>query len=76
MKSKDEIQLFNRKAYTFMEEKTEKITKYNDNLFTINKEIDEDMTEVSVRQKKPYVAPKCEVIKLEGENWQAMERFR
>ena len=76
MKSKDEIQLFNRKAYTFMEEKTEKITKYTDKRFTINKEINEVMTEVPARQKKPYVAPKCEVIKLEGENWQAMERFR
>lgn len=53
-----------------MEEKTEKITKYNDKLFTINKEINEDMNEVmnevAVRQKKPYVAPTCEVIKLEG----------
>ncbi|WP_077196066.1 hypothetical protein [Prevotella ihumii] len=49
-----------------MEEKTEKITKYNDKLFTINKEIDEDIPEAPVRQKKPYVAPKCEVIKLEG----------
>lgn len=47
-----------------MEEKTEKITKYNDKRFTINKEINEDMTEVAVRKKKPYVAPKCEVISL------------
>ena len=55
-----------------MEEKNEKITKYNDKLFTINKEINEDMNEVmnevAVRQKKPYVAPTCEVIKLEGED--------
>jgi len=36
-----------------MEEKTEKITKYNDKRFTINKEINEDMTEVAVRKKKP-----------------------
>ena len=49
----DEIQLFNRQAYTFMEEKTEKITKYNDKRFTINKEINEDMTEVAVRKKNP-----------------------
>lgn len=59
-----------------MEEKTEKITKYTDKRFTINKEINEVMTEVPARQKKPYVAPTCEVIKVEGENWQAVERFR
>ena len=36
-----------------MEEKTEKITKYNDKRSTINKEINEDMTEVAVRKKPP-----------------------
>ena len=40
-----------------MEEKTEKITKYSDKLFTKNKEINEDMTEVAVRKKNPTLLP-------------------
>lgn len=49
-----------------MEEKSEKVTKKDDRLLTINKEKEEMMKEVTVKQKKPYVAPTCEVIKLEG----------
>lgn len=49
-----------------MEEKSEKVTKKDDKLLTINKETDEMMKEVTVKQKKPYVAPTCEVIKLGG----------
>lgn len=47
-----------------MEEKSEKVAKKDDRLLTINKE--EMMKEVTVKQKKPYVAPTCEVIKLGG----------
>lgn len=50
-----------------MEEKSEKVTKKDDKLLTINKETDEMMKEVTVKQKKPYVAPTCEVIKLGGD---------
>lgn len=49
-----------------MEEKSEKVTKKDDNFLTINKEKEEMMKEVTVKQKKPYVAPTCEVIKFEG----------
>jgi hypothetical protein len=49
-----------------MEEKSEKVAKKDDRLLTINKEKEEMMKEVTVKQKKPYVAPTCEVIKLEG----------
>lgn len=49
-----------------MEEKSEKVIIKDDQLFTINQEINEVMTETTVRQKKPYVAPTCEVIKLGG----------
>ena len=49
-----------------MEEKSEKVAKKDDRLLTINKEKEEMMKEVAVKQKKPYVAPTCEVIKLEG----------
>lgn len=49
-----------------MEEKSEKVAKKDDKLLTINKEKEEMMKEVAVKQKKPYVAPTCEVIKLEG----------
>lgn len=49
-----------------MEEKSEKVAKKDDRLLTINKEKEERMKEVTVKQKKPYVAPTCEVIKLEG----------
>lgn len=49
-----------------MEEKSEKVAKKDDKLLTINKEKEEMMKEVTVKQKKPYVAPTCEVIKLEG----------
>lgn len=49
-----------------MEEWSEKVTKKDDRLLTINKEKEEMMKEVTVKQKKPYVAPTCEVIKLEG----------
>lgn len=49
-----------------MEEKSEKVTKKDDKLLTINKETNEMMKEVTVKQKKPYVAPTCEVIKLGG----------
>lgn len=48
-----------------MEEKSEKVAKKDDKLLTINKEKEEMMKEVAVKQKKPYVAPTCEVIKLE-----------
>lgn len=49
-----------------MEEKSEKVIIKDNQLFTINKETNEVMTKMTVRQKKPYVAPTCEVIKLEG----------
>ena len=49
-----------------MEEKSEKVAKKDDRLLTINKEKEEMMKEVTVKQKKPYIAPTCEVIKLEG----------
>lgn len=49
-----------------MEEKSEKVAKKDDRLLTINKEKEEMMKEVTVKQKKPYVAPTCEVIKLGG----------
>ena len=49
-----------------MEEKSEKVAKKDDRLLTINKEKEEMMKEVTVKQKKPYVAPTWEVIKLEG----------
>lgn len=45
---------------------SEKVAKKDDRLLTINKEKEEMMKEVTVKQKKPYVAPTCEVIKLEG----------
>lgn len=40
-----------------MEEKSEKVAKKDDRLLTINKEKEEMMKEVTVKQKKPYVAP-------------------
>lgn len=49
-----------------MEEKSEKVAKKDDRLLTINKEKEEMMKEVTVKQKKPYVVPTCEVIKLGG----------
>lgn len=50
-----------------MEEKSEKVAKKDDKLFT-NKETDEVMTKVIVKQRKLYEAPFCTVIKIDGQS--------
>ena len=51
-----------------MGEKSEKVAKKDDKLFTINKETDEVMTKVIVKQRKLYEAPFCTVIKIDGQS--------